>query len=155
NMRVDKMCMAMSIEARAPFQSRAVAELAYHLPQSYKLGGDFKRVLKDAVRGLVPESILQRPKWGFNPPASDWMRTILRPLIDATLTRERVEAAGVFRPDTIEAIKRAHLDEHKYELWSLWTAFIFQLWHGIYIDQSVHLDDGFTPARLFDIASMQ
>jgi len=137
NMRVDKMCMAVSVEARAPFQDQAVVELAYRLPVSYKLGGDFKRVLKDAVRGLVPESILSRPKWGFNPPASDWMRTILRPLIESTLTPERVEAVGIFRRESVAQVVHAHLVERKYELWSVWTALVFHLWYALYIDQTL------------------
>lgn len=153
NMRVDKMCMAMSVEARAPFQDVSVAELAYRLPVSYKLGGDFKRILKDAMHGIVPDNILKRPKWGFNPPISDWMRTILRPLIESTLTRERVEAVGIFRPETVEAVKKAHLYEHKYELWSVWTTLIFHLWYGLYIDQSIQPDDRFTPSHLYEIAS--
>ncbi|MBL8133108.1 MAG: asparagine synthase (glutamine-hydrolyzing) [Anaerolineae bacterium] len=151
NMRVDKMCMAMSVEARAPFQDLSVVEMGYRFPVGYKLGGDFKRVLKDAVRDLVPESILKRPKWGFNPPASDWLRTNLRPLVDTLLTRERVEAAGVFRPEMVAAVRQAHIVERKYELWSLWTALVFHLWHAIYIDESFKLDDGFTPARLVAI----
>ncbi|NUQ03666.1 MAG: hypothetical protein HUU31_07255, partial [Anaerolineae bacterium] len=151
NMRVDKMCMAMSVEARAPFQDISVVEMGYRFPVGYKLGGDFKRVLKDAVRDLVPESILKRPKWGFNPPASDWLRTNLRPLVDTLLTRERVEAAGVFRPEMVTAVRQAHIVERKYELWSLWTALVFHLWHAIYIDESFKLDDEFTPARLVAI----
>ncbi|MEO0561343.1 MAG: asparagine synthase (glutamine-hydrolyzing), partial [Chloroflexota bacterium] len=66
NMRVDKMTMLMSTEARAPFQDPALVDLAFSLPLAYKLrAGDFKRVLKDAVRDLVPEGVLARPKRGF------------------------------------------------------------------------------------------
>lgn len=140
NMRVDKMAMAASVEARAPFQDRALVELAYRLPERYKLGGDFKRVLKDAVRGLVPEATLTRPKWGFNPPASDWLRTSLRPLVEATLTRERVEAAGVFRYEAVAAAVQTHIHERGYALWPVWTALVFHLWHGLYIDGSISAD---------------
>ncbi|MBK8020245.1 MAG: asparagine synthase (glutamine-hydrolyzing) [Chloroflexi bacterium] len=151
NMRVDKMCMAMSVEARAPFQDLSVVELGYRLPVEYKLGGDSKRVLKDALRGLVPENVLHRPKWGFNPPASDWMRNVLRPLIETLLTPERVAAVGVFRPETIQAVRQAHIVERKYEMWSLWTALVFHLWHAIYIEESFKLDKDFTPDHLVDM----
>jgi asparagine synthase (glutamine-hydrolysing) len=140
NMRVDKMCMAVSVEARAPFQDTAVVDLAYRLPTAYKLGGDFKRVLKDALRGLMPESVLSRPKWGFNPPASGWLRGLLRPLVQTTLTRERVEAAGLFRPETVERVVRAHLDEGQYEMWSVWALLSIQLWHALYIEQSLPIE---------------
>ena len=80
NMRVDKMTMAMSVEARAPFEDHRLAELALTIPLRYKLRqGDVKRVLKDAVRDLVPESVLTRSKWGFVPPSSDWLRTVAAP----------------------------------------------------------------------------
>jgi asparagine synthase (glutamine-hydrolysing) len=137
NMRVDKMCMAVSVEARAPFQDTAVVDLAYRLPTSYKLGGDFKRVLKDALRGLVPEAALTRPKWGFNPPASGWLRGLLRPLVESMLSRDQVERAGLFEWRAVERVVQAHLHEGRYEMWSVWALLSVQLWHALYIDQSL------------------
>ena len=138
NCRVDKMCMAMSIESRAPLQDYQLAELALTLPLNYKLrDGRTKAVFKDALRGLVPESVLKRSKWGFNPPTSRWMRTLLRPLVEQTLTRERVEAAGVFRYDVVQRLIREHIHEEKYEMHALWTVLIFHLWHAQYIDGSI------------------
>jgi asparagine synthase (glutamine-hydrolysing) len=150
NMRVDKMSMAMSVEARAPLQDYRLVELALRLPLSYKLRrGDFKTIFKDALRTSIPQDILKRSKWGFNPPASDWMRTILRPLIEQTLTRERLAEAGVFRPEAVERLIQAHIVERKYEMWPLWTALVFHLWHGLYIDGSLTLDHALSASELY------
>ncbi|MEP7285917.1 MAG: asparagine synthase (glutamine-hydrolyzing) [Chloroflexota bacterium] len=149
NMRVDKMSMAMSIETRSPFEDYKLVELALSLPLSYKLrGGDFKAVLKSAVSDLIPQEILTRPKWGFFPPASDWLRTVLRPLVETYLAPERVAAAGCFQPESVTAIVNRHIVEHKYELWPVWSLLVFHLWHALYIDCSLTLDHKLTPIEL-------
>ncbi len=150
NMRVDKMSMAMSVEARAPMQDYKLVELALRLPLSYKLRrGDFKTIFKDALGTSIPAEILKRPKWGFTPPASEWLRTSLRPLVERTLSRERVAEAGVFQPDAVARLVQAHVVERKYELWPLWTTFVFHLWHGLYIDGSVTLDHTLSAGDLY------
>lgn len=153
NMRMDKMCMAMSIEARSPLEDFHLAEMALNLPMAYKLrNGDFKRVFKDAVRDLVPADVLTRPKWGFNPPASEWLRTALLPLVNQFLTRERIEAAGIFDADAVAGIIHAHVVERRYEMWALWNLLIFHIWYALFIDGSFTLSHTLTPADLLDPA---
>jgi asparagine synthase (glutamine-hydrolysing) len=149
NMRVDKMSMAMSVEARSPLQDYKLVELALQLPLAYKLRrGGFKTILKDAFADRVPAEVLARPKWGFTPPASEWLRTGLRPLVEKVLSPERVAAVGVFRPETISRLIRAHITERRYELWSIWSALIFHIWHALYIDRSLALDHALSPDDL-------
>jgi asparagine synthase (glutamine-hydrolysing) len=149
NMRVDKMGMAMSIEARAPFEDHHLVDLALHTPLQYKLrNGDFKVVLKDAVRDFVPPEILARPKWGFFPPCSEWLRTVLRPLVDEHLSPDRVEAAGFFQPAAVSQVIDNHMSKRSYELWPLWTLLVFHLWYALYIDRSLTLDHTLTPEEL-------
>jgi asparagine synthase (glutamine-hydrolysing) len=145
NMRVDKMSMAMSIETRAPFEDYELVDFAFSLPLDYKLrGGDSKRLLKDAMRDLVPDAILNRPKWGFNPPQSEWLRTCLRSLVEQVLAPERVRAVGYFQPDAVQRVVRAHIVERKYEVWAVWSLLVFHLWHALYIDESLTLDHKLT-----------
>ncbi|MBX3065994.1 MAG: asparagine synthase (glutamine-hydrolyzing) [Anaerolineae bacterium] len=147
NMRVDKMSMAMGIEARAPLEDHRLVALALNLPLEYKLrDGGFKAVFKDAVRDLVPNEILERPKWGFFPPISTWLRTIFRPLVDRYLSPQHVAAVGVFDPATVSQIVDAHINQNKYELWSLWTLLVFHLWHAIYIEGETIPGEALTPA---------
>lgn len=150
NMRVDKMCMAMSVESRSPLEDYRLAELALRLPMRYKLRNNTsKAVFKDAVRHLVPADILNRPKWGFNPPASDWLRGALTPLMNTYLSRDYVESVGIFDPDVIEKAIHAHVVQRKYELWTLWTALTFHVWHALFIDQTLTLTHPLTPRDLY------
>jgi asparagine synthase (glutamine-hydrolysing) len=149
NMRVDKMSMAMSIEARAPLEDHHLAAFALKLPLHYKLrAGDVKRVFKDAVRDLIPAEILARPKWGFFPPLSDWLRSIFRPLVEKYLHPDRVAAVGLFDPAAVSGIVRDHIDKNKYELWPLWALFVFHLWHALYIERDLTLPAPLRPADL-------
>jgi len=156
NMRVDKMSMLMSTEARAPFQDPALVDLAYRLPLAYKLrDGDFKRVLKDAVRGLVPDAVLDRPKRGFAPPSSDWLRGALRPLVETYLSMEYVESVGVFNPREVSRRVHQHLHHESYELWTVYPLLVFHLWHALYIDGVHSLDGNMSAARLLDGTGVQ
>ena len=72
-MRVDKMSMGASLEAREPFLDHVLVELAFRIPETVKTrNGVLKCVLKRAVLGIVPDSILYRPKQGFGIPAHEW-----------------------------------------------------------------------------------
>ena len=143
------MTMLASIEARAPFQDPNLIDLAYSLPLEYKLGGgDFKRILKDAVRGLVPDAVIDRPKRGFAPPSSEWMRGALRPLVDQYLSREYVESVGIFSPDEVARRVEAHHNREGYHLWTVYPLLVFHIWHALYIDDSLTLDAPMTAERL-------
>lgn len=149
NMRVDKMTMAMSIEARAPFEDHEMTALAFSLPLEHKLRkGDFKAVLKAAVADFVPRPILERPKWGFAPPTSQWLRTTLRPLVDCYLAPDYVRSVGLFRPEAVSDLVDRHINKREYHVWALWTLLIFHLWHALYIDRSLTLDRKLSPADL-------
>ncbi len=73
-MRVDKITMAQSIEARVPFLDHGLVEFALGIPQADKLDGGAKALLKQAVRGLLPDDIIDRPKMGFGAPMAQWLR---------------------------------------------------------------------------------
>jgi asparagine synthase (glutamine-hydrolysing) len=149
NMRVDKMTMAMSIEARAPFEDHEMIALGFSLPLDFKLRrGDFKVVLKEAVADFVPRPILERPKWGFAPPTSEWLRTTLRPLAERYLAPDYVRAVGLFRPEAVTDLVERHINKREYHVWVLWTLLIFHLWHALYIDRSLMLDKKLSPVDL-------
>jgi len=73
-MRVDKMSMAASIEARVPFLDHHFVHQALSVPPRVKTrGGILKYILKKAVRGLIPDVIIDRKKQGFAVPINDWI----------------------------------------------------------------------------------
>lgn len=72
-MRVDKMSMAVSLEARVPFLDHKFVELAMSIPEALKTrNGVLKYILKKAVRGLIPDELIDRKKQGFGVPVYEW-----------------------------------------------------------------------------------
>ncbi|HEV2474353.1 MAG TPA: asparagine synthase (glutamine-hydrolyzing) [Chthonomonadales bacterium] len=72
-MRVDKMSMAVSLEGRVPFLDHKLVELAMGIPEEVKTrNGELKYILKKAVRGVIPDDVIDRPKQGFGVPVYEW-----------------------------------------------------------------------------------
>jgi len=72
-MRVDKMSMGVSLEGRVPFLDHEFVTLALSIPSAVKTrDGELKRILKKAVRGLIPDELIDRPKQGFGVPVYEW-----------------------------------------------------------------------------------
>jgi asparagine synthase (glutamine-hydrolysing) len=72
-MRIDKMSMGVSLEGRVPFLDHKFVELAMSIPQSIKIkNGALKYILRKAVRGLIPEELIDRKKQGFGVPVYEW-----------------------------------------------------------------------------------
>lgn len=149
NIRFDKMSMWMSVEARSPFQDHEMVDLALSIPISQKLPG--KVVLKEAVADLIPASVINRPKWGFTPPASDWLRTIFRPLVDTyLLSDEKLNASG-FDPHFVKPLVEAHLNRTSYHLNEVWNLLIFQLWFALYIEQSLDFGERWSASEVVSL----
>jgi asparagine synthase (glutamine-hydrolysing) len=82
-MKQDQMSMAASIESRVPFLDHPLMEFAGGLPERMKLRGrTTKHVLRAAMKGLLPDEILTRPKMGFPVPVGQWLRGGFRPILD-------------------------------------------------------------------------
>ena len=85
-MRVDKMSMGVSLEARVPFLDHKFVELAMSIPEAVKTrDGKLKYILKKAVRGLIPDELLDRKKQGFGVPVYEWFFDRLGDLARAEL----------------------------------------------------------------------
>jgi asparagine synthase (glutamine-hydrolysing) len=149
NMRLDKMSMMMSVETRSPFQDHPLAELALSLPLHYKLSVQrTKIVLRDAVRDLLPEEVLRRPKWGFFSPVSKWLRGALSPLVERYLAPKNVAEVGLFKPEIVQEIVQAHKRGKRYEMWALWGLLVFHIWHALYISGTLKLAEPLSPSQL-------
>ena len=67
------MSMGVSLEGRVPFLDHKLVELALSIPTETRLGnGELKRTLKQAVRGTIPDDVIDRPKQGFGVPVYEW-----------------------------------------------------------------------------------
>jgi asparagine synthase (glutamine-hydrolysing) len=135
--KVDRMSMAHSLEARVPFLDHTLVELAARVPAAVKFPRLRKKaLLKAALRGVVPDLSLTGPKRGFNLPMAAWLRGPLDPLVRETLGRERQEALGIFRPDVVEGLLAAHRSRSRDHAFQIWGLLVFTLWHEAYIEET-------------------
>lgn len=119
--KVDRMSMAVSLEARVPFLDHEFVEFAMDLPGSWKLQGRrTKWILKQAMKDLLPASILHRTKEGFSMPLKNWLRGPLQPLLHGVI--EGVRERGWFDPVEVDRLVEEHLRgraNHAHRLWCL------------------------------------
>jgi asparagine synthase (glutamine-hydrolysing) len=125
----DRMSMAHSLEVRPPFLDHRIVEFAARLPENLKIrGGRLKFVLRELMRDRLPRPVLTRKKEGFDIPAHDWLRTVLRPLLLDTLNQRNVAESGVFSWPAIDSLVRAHQERRAnlgYQLWGLLVLFLW------------------------------
>lgn len=127
--KVDRCSMLHSLEVRAPFLDKNVAEFVARLPLDCKLRG-FRRkyLLKKAFSGLLPPQILRRNKRGFQIPVAQWLRGRLKPLLLDLLNPERLKKQGLFRPDAIGQMLETHFSQKADLRKPLWTLLVLQIW---------------------------
>ena len=134
-MKQDQMSMAASIESRVPFLDHKLVEFAATLPDHWKLSGwTTKRILREAMKGVLPESILNRPKMGFPVPFSRWMRGGWNQIAREVLLDRRSRERGVIDPAAVETLLHDHAQgkiEGGDHIWSLMN---LELWHRTFID---------------------
>lgn len=136
--KCDRMSMAHSLEVRPPFLDHRIVEFAARLPENLKIRNTtLKAVLRHLMRDKLPSQVLTRKKEGFDIPAHDWLRGVLRPLLLDTLTRDAVEKSTLFDWKTVERTMHSHLNRHAnlgYHLWGLLTLFLWMKRWGIQSD---------------------
>jgi asparagine synthase (glutamine-hydrolysing) len=119
----DRVSMRHSLEVRVPFLDHPLVELMARAPHELKVAGRTKKVLmREAFRGLLPESILRRRKVGFSVPLALWLRTDLRATMEEILSETEVRRLGYLRYPEVDQIKAEHLAgraNHESKLWAL------------------------------------
>jgi asparagine synthase (glutamine-hydrolysing) len=122
-MRVDKLTMANSVEARVPFLDHQLVELAMSIPADEKIrDGVGKHVLKRAVEPLLPHDLVWRPKQGFGTPVSRWFRGELGAQLEAQLTNSSIHELGFLDRGAISDLLEVHRSgraERSFQLWNL------------------------------------
>ncbi|MBA2486790.1 MAG: asparagine synthase (glutamine-hydrolyzing) [Nitrospira sp.] len=134
----DRFSMAHSLEARVPFLDHAFVELVMRIPSRIRTKPeDPKYLLRQAVRDLLPEELLQAPKRGFVIPTAQWLRGPLRPLAERLLAPKRLADQGLFRPEFYAQFVRPHVEGQADYHPQIWTALMFQIWHSLYIERAL------------------
>jgi asparagine synthase (glutamine-hydrolysing) len=135
-MRVDKLSMAHSIEARAPFLDAALVAYGLSLPVSLKIRGSRgKYVLKQALRGVLPDEVLDRPKQGFRVPLPAWLRGPLASWAKHEIFESPLASRGFFNRGYIDDLWGRHLggvQDHSFDLWCLVN---LGAWYAHWIDK--------------------
>jgi asparagine synthase (glutamine-hydrolysing) len=128
-MKVDRMSMAASIEARVPLLDHRLVEYAATLPPGFKLRGlRGKVLLKDWARELLPADVVNRRKVGFTVPLDRWFRGGLRPLLEDALLSEQARARGYFDPARVRQLVDEHRSGRRDHGRALWTLVQLELW---------------------------
>jgi asparagine synthase (glutamine-hydrolysing) len=134
--KVDRAAMAVSLETRAPFLDPRVGQFAASIPVAYKLrGSKGKYILKQAVRDLLPATILDRPKKGFGIPIADWLNGRLNTLMHDMLGVERIKRQGLFNPNYVSNLIKEHETRAASHHKELWTLLVFQLWNDNFLER--------------------
>ena len=116
----DRLSMAHSREVRLPFCDHRIAEFAFGIPPDLLVGaGEVKRVLRLAIRGLVPEAIVRRPKQGFVPPQNGWLLGVLRDWI-VDLAENPGPVGEFLDRSSVSNLASADLETRSREVVSLW-----------------------------------
>jgi asparagine synthase (glutamine-hydrolysing) len=132
--KVDRMSMAHSLEAREPLLDHRLVEFAATIPPEMMLrGSTTKWIFKEAMRGILPDDIIDRRKHGFAVPLGRWFRGKLGGFVHDLLLTKRSRERGFFDPVAVESLVRSHeqgrpLDMH------IWTLLSFELWCRAFID---------------------
>ncbi len=133
-MKQDQMSMAASIESRVPFLDHKLVELTAKMPVKMKLRGhDTKFLLREAMKGILPDEILTRSKMGFPVPIGNWFRREFKHVVDENVLSERALSRGIFNPNFVRELVAKHDagENHDERLWFLVN---FEMWQRQYFD---------------------
>jgi asparagine synthase (glutamine-hydrolysing) len=131
----DRVSMAHSLEVRVPFLDNGLVDVARRIPSHLKhSGGGGKRILRRAMRGLLPPEIIDKPKQGFSPPDRSWYRGPTMDLIRGLLHDKRTVQRGYFRPDAVARILDEHESGRENHRLLIWSLLCFEWWNRLFID---------------------
>jgi len=133
--KVDRMSMAVSLEARAPLLDHKLIDFVTGVPASLKLAGfQTKHLLKEAVKDLIPAEILHRPKQGFGVPIQEWINQQLRSRIRDTLRDARTRQRGYINSNYLDILLDEHERGRRDHSMGLWSLLMLELWHRRFLD---------------------
>ena len=131
--KVDRMSMAPSLEARVPLLDHRIVEFAFSLPPNLKLRSmDTKYLLKKTFWDDFPSEVQNRDKQGFSIPIKNWIRNELKCMMLDLLHEDRLQQQGLFQPAMVSRLMDEHIrgiQNHSHKLWAL---MVFQQWYDLY-----------------------
>ena len=135
-MKQDQMSMAASIESRVPFLDHTLVEFAARLPDAWKLSGwTTKRVLREAMKSVLPASILNRPKMGFPVPLRAWTRGRWHAVVSDVLLDRRSKERGIIDPAAVARLLDDHASGSIDATDRIWSLLNLEIWFRTFIDK--------------------
>lgn len=132
--RFDRISMASSVEGREPFLDHRFVEFALALPSRLKhRHGSGKWALRAAMRGLLPDAVIDRPKQGFGTPMEEWLRGALGVVVAERVRRSSLLERGLLDGELIDELFAAH--RRRRGDWSkhLWNLYLVSVWHDRWV----------------------
>ena len=138
--KADRMSMQFGLEVRTPFLDHHLVDFIFSLPSKWKLkGGNRKNLLKEALKGKLPDYILNRSKKGFEVPLWAWLNGPLREVMFELLSEDNIKQHGLFNTNRInELINRSMSSNPGDAPSTVWALMVFQVWFNNY---KPHIED--------------
>lgn len=131
--KVDRMSMAPSLEARVPLLDHRIVEFAMSLPPELKMKGlGTKYLLKKTFYDKLPVEVQNRDKQGFSIPIKNWIRGDLKPMMMDLLDSKRLKQQGIFNETFVHQLIDEHVQGRQNHSHKLWALMMFQQWARLY-----------------------
>jgi asparagine synthase (glutamine-hydrolysing) len=132
----DAMTMAHSLEERVPLLDKRLVEYALKIPVDMKVRGDVGKIIfREAVKDLLPDFVLKKPKWGFSIDIKRWYTKSLREISKQILDKSRLAEQGLIDYNKVKnLLSQAPSRLEAYEARYLWLATLAEIWFRLYIE---------------------
>jgi len=133
--KVDRASMAVALETRAPLLDYRLAEFMATVPAGLRMrNGEKKYLLRRAMRGMLPDAILDRPKRGFTVPIARWFTREAGAFARETLTSRAVRERGLFHPSEVDRLVARLDSDRRVVAEKVWALLFFELWCQRWLD---------------------
>jgi asparagine synthase (glutamine-hydrolysing) len=133
----DTMSMAHSVEARVPLLDLELVRFAARIPDHIRFGAGMKGLLKDALRGVLPDRVLDKKKWGFTFDPVEQYKKDLGSLAREVLTPDRLRRTGIFNPEFVRQVLAAEPRQRlRWHYFMLWQMIGVEIWHELFTESA-------------------
>jgi len=133
--KVDRASMAHSLEVRAPILDHKLMELAASMPSALKLRGtNGKYIFKKALKRVLPDSVLYRPKMGFAVPLARWFRNDLKEFAHSAIFNRNSDS--LLNPASVRLVWQEHQSGLRNRSTELWSVLMFRLWEQQFMSRA-------------------
>jgi asparagine synthase (glutamine-hydrolysing) len=130
----DTMSMAHSVESRVPLLDLQLVRFAARIPDEIRFAAGMKGLLKEALRGVLPDRVLDKKKWGFTFDPVEQYKKDLGTMARDVLTPDRLRTTGVFNPRFVQRVLEARPHQRmRWHYFVLWQMIGVELWHEIFV----------------------